>query len=284
MRSSASRPATSGSRARLEGQPHQGRRRARCAACRRVHGCHRRLRRRVRRRLVRRTPRPRRPRRWRWPTHTVVVFLGLPPSYESEGDHATHLDGPPTRWRCSRRSVPSTTGAVVVLANGSVATHDAGAILKGWLGGQLAAGPSPTCSSVWPTRRVGSPRPCRSGWPTTPAYLKFPGEHGRGPPRRLPPLRRGRSSRSATCSATGSRTPRSTTPTSGKAMSTAVAATTRGLARAPWLSGHRHQHRPGGRTGCVGLRRRAPSVPRPVRELKAFTKVAGGRRVDLRSP
>ncbi len=71
----------------------------------------------------------------------AVVFLGLPPSYESEGWDREHMNLPALQIDLLARIAAVNPNVVVVLSNGSaVVTSDwdqhAGAVLEGWLLGQ----------------------------------------------------------------------------------------------------------------------------------------------------
>ena len=113
--------------------------------------------------------------------HTVVVFLGLPPSYESEGYDRDHIDLPVDQVAVLRAVADVNDRVVVVLANGSVVAvadweHRAGAILEGWLGGQAGGGAVADLllGVANPSGRLAETVPLRLS--DTPAYLNFPGE------------------------------------------------------------------------------------------------------------
>ncbi len=113
----------------------------------------------------------------------VIVFLGLPPSDESEGFDRAHMELPAAQLRVLE-SVAAVNGqVVVVLANGGVvATHPwerhAGAILEGWLGGQAGgrAIVDVLVGDVNPSGRLAETIPL--ALTDTPAYVNFPGEDG----------------------------------------------------------------------------------------------------------
>jgi beta-glucosidase len=72
---------------------------------------------------------------------TAIVFLGLPPSYESEGWDREHMDLPALQLDLLAQVAAVNSNVIVVLSNGSaVVTSDweqhAGAVLEGWLLGQ----------------------------------------------------------------------------------------------------------------------------------------------------
>ena len=76
---------------------------------------------------------------------TVVMFMGLPPSYESEGYDREHADLPSNQLALLAAVHEVCPRVVVVLANGGVVTvseweHQCGAILEAWLGGQAGGG------------------------------------------------------------------------------------------------------------------------------------------------
>ncbi len=71
----------------------------------------------------------------------VVLFLGLPPSYESEGYDRDHMDLPAHQVELLHAVADANPRLVVVLSNGSVVTvapwqDRAQAVLEGWLLGQ----------------------------------------------------------------------------------------------------------------------------------------------------
>ncbi|MEZ5179775.1 MAG: glycoside hydrolase family 3 C-terminal domain-containing protein [Acidimicrobiales bacterium] len=111
----------------------------------------------------------------------VVVFLGLPPSYESEGYDRDHIDLPPEQVELLAAVADVTADVVVVLANGSVVAVDAwidrtAAVLEAWLGGQAGGGAvaDVLLGAVNPSGRLAETMPRRLA--DTPAHLNFPGE------------------------------------------------------------------------------------------------------------
>ena len=111
---------------------------------------------------------------------TVLVFLGLPASYESEGFDRTHIDLPAEQLRVLAAVRAVNERVVVVLSNGSaVATEQwelhAGAILEAWLGGQAGAEAvvDVLLGDVNPSGRLAETIPVRLG--DTPAFGNFPG-------------------------------------------------------------------------------------------------------------
>ena len=110
----------------------------------------------------------------------VLVFLGLPASFESEGFDREHMDLPSQQLRVLDAVRAVNDRVVVVLANGSVvATAEwedrADAILEGWLGGQAggAAIVDVLVGDVNPSGRLAETIPLRLS--DTPAFANFPG-------------------------------------------------------------------------------------------------------------
>jgi len=113
----------------------------------------------------------------------VVLFLGLPPSFESEGFDRTHLDLPAEQVRLLEAVAAVNDRIVVVLANGGVVAttpwqQHAGAIVEGWLGGQAggSAVADVLVGRVNPSGRLAETVPLRLE--DTPAFGNFPGEEG----------------------------------------------------------------------------------------------------------
>ncbi|MBC7291675.1 MAG: glycoside hydrolase family 3 C-terminal domain-containing protein [Actinotalea sp.] len=113
----------------------------------------------------------------------VVLFLGLPASYEAEGYDRTHLDLPARQLAVLEAVAQVNRELVVVLANGAVvAVHPwqrhARAVLEGWLLGQ--AGGSAVADLLTgraaPSGRLAETIPMRLA--DTPTVGSFPGEHG----------------------------------------------------------------------------------------------------------
>lgn len=114
----------------------------------------------------------------------AVLFLGLPPSYESEGYDRTHMDLPAHQIELLNAVADVNPRIVVVLTNGSVVCltpwqERAQAVLEGWLSGQAggsaiadlllgAATPSGKLAETIPLRHVDNP-----------ALGNFPGAFGR---------------------------------------------------------------------------------------------------------
>ena len=112
----------------------------------------------------------------------VVLFLGLPGSYESEGFDREDLHLPAEQLSLLDAVVAANPRTVVVLANGGVVelpfADDVPAILEGWLGGQ--AGGSAVADVLYgavnPSGRLAETIPLRLA--DTPAHLNFPGDFG----------------------------------------------------------------------------------------------------------
>ncbi|MFC8798476.1 glycoside hydrolase family 3 C-terminal domain-containing protein [Promicromonospora sp. NPDC057138] len=114
---------------------------------------------------------------------TVLVFLGLPASYESEGFDREHMDLPAGQVALLEAVAAVSQRVVVVLANGSAVSvepwqHLAPAVVEGWLGGQ--AGGSGVVDvllgAVNPAGRLAETLPLRLA--DNPSYGNFPGELG----------------------------------------------------------------------------------------------------------
>ncbi len=112
---------------------------------------------------------------------TVVLFLGLPASFESESYDRDHIDLPAEQVAVLRAVSGVNDRVVVVLANGSAVRvsdweEQAGAVLEGWLGGQAggSAIADVLLGNVNPSGRLAETMPmCLAD---TPAFLNFPGE------------------------------------------------------------------------------------------------------------
>ncbi|WP_129789818.1 glycoside hydrolase family 3 C-terminal domain-containing protein [Promicromonospora panici] len=114
---------------------------------------------------------------------TVLVFLGLPASYESEGFDREHMDLPAEQVALLEAVAAVNERVVVVLANGSAVSvapwqHLAPAVVESWLGGQ--AGGSGVVDvllgAVNPAGRLAETLPLRLA--DNPSYGNFPGELG----------------------------------------------------------------------------------------------------------
>ncbi len=113
----------------------------------------------------------------------VVLFLGLPSSYESEGYDRDNLDLPAAQIELLNAVADANPQVVVVLSNGSVVTvaawqDRAQAVLEGWLLGQ--AGGAATADLlrgvVSPSGKLAETIPVR--YEDNPTIGAFPGEHG----------------------------------------------------------------------------------------------------------
>ncbi|MBW9209729.1 glycoside hydrolase family 3 C-terminal domain-containing protein [Mumia sp. zg.B21] len=114
---------------------------------------------------------------------TIVCFLGLPDSDESEGYDRTNLDLPPGQMELVQELAVVSTRVVVVLANGGIVapvawSRDVPVVLEMWLGGQAAgsAVADLLLGRSEPTGRLAETIPFRLE--DTPAYLDFPGHLG----------------------------------------------------------------------------------------------------------
>ncbi len=115
---------------------------------------------------------------------TVLVFLGLPASAESEGFDRTHLDLPANQIDLLHAVAAVHDRVVVVLANGSVVAMSdwidgAAAVVEGWLLGQAGGGAiaDVLLGVTNPSGKLAETIPRRLQ--DTPSYLSFPGEDSR---------------------------------------------------------------------------------------------------------
>jgi beta-glucosidase len=113
----------------------------------------------------------------------VVLFLGLPPSYESEGYDREHMDLPAHQIDLLHAVADANPRLVVVLSNGSVVTlapwqDRAQAVLEGWLLGQAggAATADLLLGAADPAGRLAETVPVR--FQDNPTIGAFPGEYG----------------------------------------------------------------------------------------------------------
>ena len=114
---------------------------------------------------------------------TVVLFLGLPPSYESEGWDRSDMNLPDDQIEVLRAVADANPRVVVVLANGGVVAVDSWqqqvpAILEGWLLGQAGGGAIADLlfGSTSPSGRLAETIPQRLQ--DNPSFGNFPGENG----------------------------------------------------------------------------------------------------------
>ncbi|PVU81521.1 glycosyl hydrolase (plasmid) [Cellulomonas sp. WB94] len=111
----------------------------------------------------------------------VLLFLGLPASYESEGYDRDHMDLPDPQVALLEAVAAVNSNVVVVLSNGSAVAmpweHHARAVLEGWLLGQ--AGGSAVADlllgTVNPSGKLAETLPLRQV--DNPTVGAFPGEH-----------------------------------------------------------------------------------------------------------
>jgi beta-glucosidase len=115
---------------------------------------------------------------------TVVLFLGLPASDESEGFDRTQMDLPANQVALLGELAAVNDRVVVVLANGSAVRvagweHRAKALLECWLSGQAAGGAVADLllGVANPSGRLAETLPLRLE--DNSSYLNFPGEAGR---------------------------------------------------------------------------------------------------------
>jgi beta-glucosidase len=113
----------------------------------------------------------------------VVLFLGLPPSYESEGYDRAHMDLPAHQVDLLHAVADANPRVIVVLCNGSVVTvapwqDRAHAVLEGWLLGQAggAAIADLLLGAAEPAGRLAETIPVR--FEDNPTVGAFPGELG----------------------------------------------------------------------------------------------------------
>jgi beta-glucosidase len=112
----------------------------------------------------------------------VLVFAGLPDSYESEGFDRRNIDLPPGHNRLIEALACVQTKVVVVLMNGSAVAMPwvdrVPAIVEGWLGGQAGGGAiaDVLTGRVNPSGKLSETFPL--SLQQTPAYPSFPGRDG----------------------------------------------------------------------------------------------------------
>ncbi len=111
----------------------------------------------------------------------VVLFAGLPDSYESEGFDRITLDLPAGHNNLIETVAKAQPNLAVVLMNGSSVAmpwvHRAQAIVEGWLGGQAGSGAIADIllGKVNPSGKLSETFPVRLE--DTPAFPEFPGEN-----------------------------------------------------------------------------------------------------------
>jgi beta-glucosidase len=111
----------------------------------------------------------------------VVVFLGLPSDYESEGFDRTHMDLPINQVQLIEALAEVHDRLIVVLANGSAVRlsnwqDKVSAILECWLSGQAAGGAAADLllGVANPSGKLAETIPVRLE--DNPSYLNFPGD------------------------------------------------------------------------------------------------------------
>src|SRR5665648_457046 len=113
----------------------------------------------------------------------VVLFLGLPPSYESEGYDRPHMDLPTAQVELLEAVAAANPEVVVVLANGAAVSMPwqgaARALLEGWLLGQAGGGAVVDLLLGELPGRVGLAETLPLAYPNNPTIGSFPGEHGK---------------------------------------------------------------------------------------------------------
>ncbi|WP_448059727.1 beta-glucosidase [Cellulomonas hominis] len=113
----------------------------------------------------------------------VVLFLGMPASYESEGYDREHMDLPPQQIDLLEAVAAVNENVVVVLSNGSVVTLEpwqsqAKAVLEGWLLGQAGGGAiaDVLLGVTNPSGKLAETAPVQ--FEDNPTVGNFPGENG----------------------------------------------------------------------------------------------------------
>lgn len=116
-------------------------------------------------------------------SETVVCFLGLPASHESEGFDRNHLDLPVNQLALLEAVASVNPNVVVVLVNGAVVRsspweQSIPAIVEAWLGGQAAGGAiaDVLTGAVNPSGRLAETIPIALA--DVPSTLNFPGDSG----------------------------------------------------------------------------------------------------------
>jgi beta-glucosidase len=114
---------------------------------------------------------------------TVVLFLGLPNSWESEGFDRTHMDLPPDQLAVLDAVLEVNERVVVVLVNGATVVVEpwfdrVPAIVECWLGGQAAGGAiaDVLTGAAEPGGRLAETMPVRLT--DIPSTINFPGDPG----------------------------------------------------------------------------------------------------------
>ena len=112
----------------------------------------------------------------------VILFLGLPPSYESEGYDRIHMNLPAPQLRLLADVAAVNSNVVVVLSNGSAVLvsdweRHASALVEGWLLGQAGGSAlvDVLLGRLSPSGKLAETIPRR--FEDNPAFGNFPGEH-----------------------------------------------------------------------------------------------------------
>lgn len=116
-------------------------------------------------------------------SETVVLFLGLPDGFESEGFDREHLDLPQDQLELLAELHTANPNIIAVVSAGGVVRlsnweHKTPAILMGWLLGQAGGGALADLlfGIAAPSGKLAETIPLRLE--DTPAFTNFPGEHG----------------------------------------------------------------------------------------------------------
>lgn len=111
----------------------------------------------------------------------VVLVVGLPPSFESEGFDRDHLDLPPEQEALIHAVAEANPNVAIVLVNGAVVrttgwAHRGRALLEAWLGGQAGGGAIADLlvGRANPSGRLAETIPMALS--DAPAFLNFPGD------------------------------------------------------------------------------------------------------------
>ncbi len=114
--------------------------------------------------------------------NVAVVFLGLPPSYESEGLDRDHMELPAPQLELLSQVAAANPNVVVVLSNGAAVLvsgweHHARAVLEGWLLGQAGGGAvaDVLLGAVSPSGKLAETIPLR--FADNPTIGNFPGDN-----------------------------------------------------------------------------------------------------------
>ena len=112
----------------------------------------------------------------------VLLMVGLPLQYESEGIDRKHIELPPAHNQLVTAITKAQPNTAVILTNGSAVAmpwaNQVPTIVETWLGGQAGAGAiaDVVFGKVNPSGKLAETFPARLE--DTPAFLNFPGEDG----------------------------------------------------------------------------------------------------------